>query len=168
MGKHIEIPEPQAIPLYEIDSQDGSRMTPDYERSGWDSDDFEDRGNDFQRLAILALDKEGNPEKFEKDEVSTWRLISVTVALCFAMFCVSLVSGRRYPQYHEDPSLQGGLTDDSIRTELSSQLQFPKSPMHLARSTTWAGTVVRTYSPTARCSCCSASCTPTTQSNGCS
>lgn len=108
MGKHIEIPEPQAIPLYEIDSRDGSRMTSDYERLGWDSDDFGDRRNDFQRLAILALDKdlERDSGKIEKDEASTWRLISVTIALCFAMFCISLVSGRRYPRYHKNPSLQ--------------------------------------------------------------
>lgn len=169
MVKHIEIPEPQAIPLYEVNSRDGSRTTPDYRRHGWagESVDFgdADRGSDFQRLAIEALDKEQDEPKNVDEEASTWKLVAVTIALCFAMFCVSLVSGCQYLQHPTESSLQC-TTDNLTRTGLFLLLQFPKLPMPLARWTTWAGMVARTSSPTAQCSCYSASCTPTTPSNG--
>lgn len=156
MVKHIEIPEPQAIPLYEVNSTDGSRTTPDYLRHDRESWDFA-RRDSFQRLAIAALDKEEEPEKLE-EEVSTWKLVSVTIALCFAMFCVSLVSDVDISTASAF-FFAARFTDSSTRTGLFLQLQFPKSPMPLARLTTWAGTVARTCSRTAQCSCYSASCT---------
>lgn len=99
MVKHIEIPEPQAIPLYEVNSREEPLTVPGYRRR--EADDSADRGNAFQRLAI---GKEEEPKKPEK-EVSTWKLISVTIALCFAMFCVSLVSERPHPQGDIHPFL---------------------------------------------------------------
>lgn len=169
MVKHIEIPEPQAIPLYEVNSRDGSRTTPDYQRHGWDrdSDDFADadRRSHFQRLAIEALDKEQDEPKNVDEEVSTWKLVSVTIALCFAMFCVSLVSGCQHLQYPKD-SFAARVTDGLTRMGQFWLLPFPKLPMPLGRWTTWAGMGARTSSPTAQCSCCLASCTPTIRSNG--
>ncbi|KAJ5698359.1 MFS transporter [Penicillium macrosclerotiorum] len=84
MIKKIEIPEPQAIPLYDVKPPERLPNPPGYHR--WQDDDFADREHAFYHF---SMDDEKELKPYGK-ELSKWKLVSVTVALCSAMFCVSL------------------------------------------------------------------------------
>lgn len=97
----------------------------------------------------------------EPEYPSTYKLILLTIGLCFALFLVSLVSADDKCMY-----VCASANIASLRTAPSSRPRSPKSPTSSTRSATSPGTGARTSSPSAPCSCCTGSCTPSTRSNG--
>lgn len=97
----------------------------------------------------------------EKQYPPTWQLVLVTIALCFALLLVSLVSCNRLVPYFSPNVLTR-----PPRIAPFSPRSFPASPRTLIPLATWHGTPARTSSPSARCSYSTASCIPCIRRNG--
>ena len=110
-----------------------------------------DDGHDVPDRGGEKYDEEQQDEDDDVEQkLSVKALIPVTVALCAALFCMSLVSETEIKE--TQTLLNPFLLTMSIRIRPSSQQLFPKLLVNSTRWTMSPGTVAHIFSPPALCS----------------